>query len=140
MTTNIIIGRAPTVMRFERAVRVLSWSESESENAPLLDSTLCHCRFSYRADPAGVGSICRAVQLDRLLRRRQCRLDVEQGAAGGGIAGTVPNNPHLTWKVEYLHVDLGSINFSFTAPGGGVASVSGRFSDDIVRVGADYHF
>jgi outer membrane immunogenic protein len=61
-------------------------------------------------------------------------------AAGGGIAGTVPNNPHLTWKVEYLHVDLGSINFSFNAPISGMVAVSSKFTDDIVRVGADYHF
>jgi outer membrane immunogenic protein len=68
--------------------------------------------------------------------------------AGGGIAGIVPNNAHLTWKIEYLHVDLGSINFSFAPPSlsglvfpaGGVASVTSRFTDNIVRVGADYHF
>ncbi len=65
-------------------------------------------------------------------------------AAGGGIAGVVPNNPRLTWKVEYLHVDLGSNNFSFNAPPffptGSVISVSSKFTEDIVRVGADYHF
>jgi len=72
--------------------------------------------------------------------------------AGGGIAGVVPNNPHLTWKIEYLHVDLGSINFSFAtptftptfnAPGSplsGVVAVTSRFTNDIVRVGANYHF
>jgi outer membrane immunogenic protein len=69
--------------------------------------------------------------------------------AGGGIAGIVPNNARLTWKIEYLHLDLGSNNFSFVAttfalvPGGlgnGVVAVSNRFTDKIVRVGADYHF
>ena len=68
--------------------------------------------------------------------------------AGGGIAGIVPNNAHLTWTVEYRHVDRGSINFSFVtpivnAPGltlSGVIAVTSRFTDDLVRVGADYHF
>lgn len=60
--------------------------------------------------------------------------------AGGGISGIVPNNAHLTWKVEYLHVDLGSTNFTFNAPLAGVVAVTSKFTDDIVRVGADYHF
>ncbi len=60
--------------------------------------------------------------------------------AGGGIAGVVPNNAHLTWKVEYLHLDLGSLNFSFNAPVSGVIPVSSRFTDNIARFGADYHF
>ena len=49
----------------------------------------------------------------------------------------MPYNTGLTWKVEYLHIDLGSINFSFNAPISGMVAVSSRFTDDIVRVGAD---
>jgi outer membrane immunogenic protein len=71
--------------------------------------------------------------------------------AGGGIARVVPNNAYLTWKVEYPQVDLGSINSSFVAPtsfkdgaASGVVSrsgsVSSKFTDNIVRFGADYHF
>jgi opacity protein-like surface antigen len=59
---------------------------------------------------------------------------------GGGIAGSVPNNARLTSKVEYLHVDLGSVNFSFDAPASGVVAVTSRSTDNIVRVSADYHF
>jgi outer membrane immunogenic protein len=71
--------------------------------------------------------------------------------AGGGIAGVVPNNAYLTWNVQYPHVDPGSINFSFLAPTSfrdgatsGIVSRSGstnsKFTDNIVRFGADYHF
>jgi opacity protein-like surface antigen len=64
-------------------------------------------------------------------------------AAGGGMTGIVPNNPRLTWKVEYLFVDLDSINFSFPAPGflaPGVIAVSNKFTENIVRFGVDFHF
>ena len=70
--------------------------------------------------------------------------NADGSAVKTGWTGVVPNNAHLTWKVEFLHVDLGSNNFSFSASGlfssGSVIPVSSRFSDDIACVGADYHF
>lgn len=57
---------------------------------------------------------------------------------GGGISGAVPNTP-VTWKVEYLYVDLGTANYSFNDPNFAVA-ISSRLTDDIVRGGFDLHY
>jgi outer membrane immunogenic protein len=64
--------------------------------------------------------------------------------AGGGVEGAVQNLPHVTWKVEYLYVDLGSINGSGVD---GIASAGGphpftfnaHFIDNIFRVGLSWH-
>jgi outer membrane immunogenic protein len=58
---------------------------------------------------------------------------------GGGIEGVVPNT-HVTWKAEYLYMDLGTENFSFSNPLLGTILVSTRFTDNIVRVGLNYQF
>jgi len=57
---------------------------------------------------------------------------------GGGVEGFAWN-PRWTWKVEYLYLDLGSIN---TAVSAGVTTThaSTRFTDNIVRAGLNYHF
>jgi opacity protein-like surface antigen len=34
---------------------------------------------------------------------------------GGGIEGAVPST-HVTWKVEYLYMDLGTRNYTFNDP------------------------
>jgi outer membrane immunogenic protein len=77
-------------------------------------------------------------------------------AAGAGMEGWVPNSP-LTWKVEYLYVNLGTANYNLTAGGttttsvvGGIpvssvagsapATISNKFIDNILRVGVNYHF
>ncbi len=72
--------------------------------------------------------------------------------AGVGIEGALGNNWSV--KAEYLHVDLGTTTTSFaTLAGGfgntsgagatigaaaGTGSISSKFTDDIVRVGANY--
>jgi outer membrane immunogenic protein len=68
------------------------------------------------------------------------------GWAGGvGIEGLVGNSP-WRWKVEYLHIDLGSINggaFGGASPFNILPSIlvnTTRFTDDILRVGFNYKF
>jgi outer membrane immunogenic protein len=57
--------------------------------------------------------------------------------AGAGIEGVIRMS-NWTWKVEYLHIDLGSIG------GGSFGSVpvvtlnTGKFTDEIVRIGFNY--
>jgi outer membrane immunogenic protein len=59
--------------------------------------------------------------------------------AGAGIEGALANN--WTWKAEYLHVDLGSVSVTGTAPtGAAFKATSSNFTDDIVRVGLNYRF
>jgi outer membrane immunogenic protein len=71
--------------------------------------------------------------------------------AGAGIEGVIVGN--WSWKVEYLHIDLGNVNISFaTLPGcfgstascapvrAGTGSVSSQMTDDLVRVGFNYRF
>ena len=50
--------------------------------------------------------------------------------AGVGVEGLFPNAPQWTWKVEYLHIDLGSFNGSATDPLGGIVTWSGKFPGD----------
>ena len=60
---------------------------------------------------------------------------------GGGIRGVVPNAPAWIWKVEYLYVDLGSLNSNGTDPiFVGPTSWNAHFTDNILRFGLDYHF
>jgi outer membrane immunogenic protein len=57
---------------------------------------------------------------------------------GGGIEGAVPNT-HVTWKAEYLYMDLGSESYTFSGSGFGI-NVNTHFTDNIVRVGLNYQF
>jgi outer membrane immunogenic protein len=76
-------------------------------------------------------------------------------AVGGGIEGKsywIPAG--WTWKVEYLYVDLGSVDTVAPFPGGASSTFRGpltlpftgaitthtRFTDNIVRVGLNYTF
>ena len=64
---------------------------------------------------------------------------------GGGIEGAVPwttwNLPNWTWKVEYLYVNLGSISGSgFDTDFGGPYTWNAKFTDNILRIGVNYHF
>jgi len=59
---------------------------------------------------------------------------------GLGVEGMLPNAPGWTWKVEYLYLDLGSINGAATDPLGGVVSWSARVTDNIVRAGFNLKF
>lgn len=58
--------------------------------------------------------------------------------AGGGIEGKIAS--HWSWKVEYLHVDLGSLDDVTPLAAGGSISSHTRFTDDIVRAGINYSF
>ncbi len=58
---------------------------------------------------------------------------------GGGVEGAVPNT-HVTWKVEYLFMDLGTANYTFSGPSLGTITASTHFIDNIVRVGLNYQF
>jgi outer membrane immunogenic protein len=58
---------------------------------------------------------------------------------GGGIEGAVPNT-HVTWKVEYLYMDLGSESYTFNSSGLGTITVNTHFNDNIARVGLNYQF
>jgi outer membrane immunogenic protein len=61
---------------------------------------------------------------------------------GGGVEGVVQNLPHVTWKVEYLYLDLGSISgsgFDTLPPGGHPYTFNAHFTDNIFRVGLSWH-
>jgi outer membrane immunogenic protein len=61
--------------------------------------------------------------------------------AGAGIEGAFPNSRNLTWKLEYLHVDLGTVSGNgFDTDFGGPYRWSTRIIDDIFRVGFNYGF
>lgn len=62
-------------------------------------------------------------------------------SAGGGVEGAAWA-PGWTWKLEYLHLDFGRLNYSFTTVGSLPSTVtrSVRFTDDIIRVGLNYRF
>ena len=56
--------------------------------------------------------------------------------AGGGIEGRLGLSP-WTWKVEYLHIDLGTIGpYSFGAVP--TVTIDSRITNDVARVGLNY--
>ncbi|WP_280711344.1 outer membrane beta-barrel protein [Bradyrhizobium sp. BR13661] len=60
--------------------------------------------------------------------------------AGAGLEGMLPNCKGWTWKLEYLYVDLGSQSGTGTdAVFATVYSWNAKFTDNIVRVGVNYH-
>lgn len=61
--------------------------------------------------------------------------------AGAGLEGVIPNVGGWTWKLEYLYVDLGSQSGSGVDPVfATVYTWNAKFTDNIVRVGVNYHF
>jgi outer membrane immunogenic protein len=64
--------------------------------------------------------------------------------AGAGVEGVLGGN--WTGKIEYLYMDLGSVSGSFVtpivAPSGGFlsANYNSHITENIVRVGVNYHF
>jgi outer membrane immunogenic protein len=76
-------------------------------------------------------------------------------AAGAGLEGRLAPwlSPNWTWKLEYLYVDLGSLDTStpfaavtsasaltFLGPLAGTMTTHTHFTDNIVRVGLNYQF
>ncbi|HTV26604.1 MAG TPA: outer membrane beta-barrel protein [Xanthobacteraceae bacterium] len=58
---------------------------------------------------------------------------------GGGVEGWL--SPNWTAKLEYLYVDLGSFSNTFTGVGTFTpVTLSTHVTDNIVRVGLNYHF
>ena len=57
--------------------------------------------------------------------------------AGLGIEGLIGDG-HWRWKLEYLHIDLGSINGGMFGGFPTVQANTNRFTDEIVRVGFNY--
>ena len=47
----------------------------------------------------------------------------------------------MTWKAEYLYMDLGTRNYTFVdpTPNSANASLSSHFTDHIFRVGLNWH-
>lgn len=72
-------------------------------------------------------------------------------ALGAGIEGRISTS-RWSWKAEYLHVDLGSLNASspvatgvsssavFNGAFSGTSQARLRFTDDVVRIGLNYSF
>jgi outer membrane immunogenic protein len=56
---------------------------------------------------------------------------------GGGVEFL--SGPWM-FRVEYLHYDLGDIDFTYVVPATGTVSTSTNFSGDIVRAGISYKF
>jgi len=57
---------------------------------------------------------------------------------GGGIEAPLPNN--WTWKLEYLYIDLGTLNLSNPTPAGTNTITSTKFTNNTVRLGLSYRF
>jgi outer membrane immunogenic protein len=59
--------------------------------------------------------------------------------AGAGLEGAIASN--WTWKIEYLYLDLGSLNFSGPGPfSSETITAHARFNDNIVRAGLNFQF
>jgi outer membrane immunogenic protein len=58
--------------------------------------------------------------------------------AGGGVEG-VAWDPRWTWKVEYLYVDLGTLDAAVAA-GLTTTRITTTFTDHVVRAGLNFHF
>jgi outer membrane immunogenic protein len=58
---------------------------------------------------------------------------------GAGLEGVISGK--WTGKIEYLYVDYGTVNGTFTDPGAGIqASFSSHVTDNVVRAGLNYHY
>jgi outer membrane immunogenic protein len=97
--------------------------------------------FAYGREEAG-GTLNDSIVLAGLpLLNASSGFDASKTApgwtVGGGVEGPIANK--LTWKAEYLYLDLKALNFSSPGPNAG-EPFSGRtpFSENIIRVGLNY--
>ena len=58
--------------------------------------------------------------------------------AGGGVEG-VAWNPQWTWKIEYLYLDLGSVDTAVSS-GFTKTHTTTNFTDNVLRGGLNFHF
>ncbi len=58
--------------------------------------------------------------------------------AGGGIEGAAWD-PRWTWKVEYLYLDLGTLDATVLS-GLTMTHTTTKFTDNVVRAGLNFHF
>ncbi len=58
--------------------------------------------------------------------------------AGGGVEAAI-NNSNWTWKVEYLHLESGTVSNTVTIAGATIVS-NAKITDDFVRAGLNYRF
>jgi outer membrane immunogenic protein len=64
-------------------------------------------------------------------------------SVGGGIEGSAWLPANWTWKLEYLYLDLGSLDVVTSlnfGSGTGTTTTHTHFTDNIVRVGLNYQF
>lgn len=59
---------------------------------------------------------------------------------GAGIEAAILDSPNWTWKLEYLYMDLGSINGAGIDPVIGSYRWGANIKDNIVRIGVNYRF
>jgi outer membrane immunogenic protein len=59
---------------------------------------------------------------------------------GGGIEGSVWLPANWTWKLEYLYLNLGTLDFATSLSVIGGTTTHVEFTDNIVRVGLNYKF
>ena len=59
---------------------------------------------------------------------------------GGGIEGSVWLPANWTWKLEYLYLNLGTLDVATSLSAAGGATTHIEFTDNIVRVGLNYQF
>jgi outer membrane immunogenic protein len=58
--------------------------------------------------------------------------------AGAGIEAAIANSRNWTWKLEYLYMDLGSLNIAAASSLGTLITLNARFTDQIVRFGFNW--
>jgi outer membrane immunogenic protein len=57
---------------------------------------------------------------------------------GAGIE-SVTWDPHWTWKIEYLYLDIGTLSAAVSS-GLTATSITTKFTDNILRAGLNFHF
>ena len=65
--------------------------------------------------------------------------NVNTGWTAGGGVESVAWDPRWTWKVEYLYLDLGTVD-SAVASGLTTTHATTKFTDHVVRAGLNFHF
>ena len=69
-------------------------------------------------------------------------LDVSNSSNGWAIGGGYEQMiwDHWSYKLEYLYINASNNIASVTLPVGGTADISGKVTDNLFRVGLNYHF